>query len=98
MTQFSIGGIHQNHKIQNLFGQQDLRPISNRFGRIGVVGLTVRQNMANPRDSENVEDLSTNQRVENAEDLARRREIAQRSIASKMSVAKELFSNTVLFT
>ena len=98
MTQFSIGGIHQNHRIQNFFGQQDLRPISNRFGRIGVVGLTVRQDMANPRDSENVEDLSTNQRVENAEDLARRREIAQRSIASKMSVAKEFFSYTVLFT
>ena len=68
MTQFSIGGTHQNHKIQNLFGRQDLRLILNRFGRVGVVGLTVRPNMVNPRDSENVEDLSTNQRVRNAKD------------------------------
>ena len=63
MNRFLIGGIHQNHKIQNLFEPQDLKSISNQFGQIGVVGPTVRQNMANQRDPENAEDPLTNQRA-----------------------------------
>ena len=63
MNRFFIGGIHQNHKIQNLFEPQDLKSISKQFGQIGVVGLTVRQNMANQRDPENAEGPLTNQRA-----------------------------------